>query len=239
MTTFNMNFDFTSSEQRDVLQYLQENNYQLLGYKGAKGPNQVTAGVPTWFVVPFGYIFGKVNIDYTPKYKVYVYNKANIAAYETIRMQVLSGEIPLGKGLIFNPDGSFSAGTTSVPAASIMLINNRPSGTPNITVGLAGLVNLPTGSIYLPFCAFTLTPQASINMTPMETICLFAARTNLQSGNVQAMAAAPGCSFSFSSSIVSYDLEIRDGIYEITNVPGKPMVKGVNSGAALIQLLSS
>lgn len=239
MTTFNMNFDFTSSEQREVLQYLQDNKYQLLGFKGAQGPNQVTAGVPTWFVVPFSYLFGKVDIDYTPKYKVYVFNEATIAAYTTIQMQALSEEIPLGKGLIFNQDGSFSAGTTSVPAASIMLKNNRPSKTPNITVGLAGLVNLPTGSMYLPFCAFTLTPQASINMTPMETICLFAAQTNLQSGNVQAMASAPGCSFSFSSSTISYDLKVLPSTYAITNVPGTTMVKEVKSGETLTKMLSS
>lgn len=185
MTTFSMDFDFTSAEQKKVLTYLQANNYQLLGFKGAKGPNQLAVGVPTWFSVPFGNIFGTVAIDYEPKYKVYVFNKSQIAAYTTIEMQALSSEIALGNGLVFNADGTFTAGTNPVPPGSIALTNNRPAGTPNVTVGLAGLINTPAGQQYLPFCAFTLTPQGSINMTPQETIALFAAQVNLQSGNVQ------------------------------------------------------
>ena len=35
MTTFAINFDFTSADQRDELSYLQENNFSLFGFKGA------------------------------------------------------------------------------------------------------------------------------------------------------------------------------------------------------------
>lgn len=239
MTTFSMDFDFTSAEQKKVLTYLQANNYQLLGFKGAKGPNQLAVGVPTWFSVPFGNIFGTVAIDYEPKYKVYVFNKSQIAAYTTIEMQALSSEIALGNGLVFNADGTFTTGTNPVPPGSIALTNNRPAGTPNVTVGLAGLINTPAGQQYLPFCAFTLTPQGSINMTPQETIALFAAQVNLQSGNVQAVASAPGCSFSFSSSTTSYQLQILDSTYQVLNAPGTTPVTPVGSGANLVTLVNS
>ncbi|MBN2737177.1 MAG: hypothetical protein JXR70_09370 [Spirochaetales bacterium] len=238
-TTYKINFDFTSSEQRLILDYLQQNQYQLLGYKGAKGTGQITAGVPTWFSVPFGNIFGMVDIDYQPKYKVYIFNKAKIAANTTIEMQSLSVEYGLGTSVIFNQDGSFSTGSESVPADSIRLKNNRPADTPDLTVGLAGLVNLPSGNQYLPFCAFTLPPQNSLNMTPQETICLFAARTALQSGNVQGNAAAPGCEFSFSASTIEYFLQILASTYQVTNVPGTPGVKSVASGETLTKLLNS
>jgi hypothetical protein len=237
-TTYSMNFDFTSDAQRTLLEYLQKNEYTLLGYKGASGPNILKVGVPTWFSVPFGNVFGEVEIDYTPKYKVYVFNKAQIAANTTIMMQSLSDEIGLGNALKFQQNGSFvSAG--DAPEGSINLINGRPAGTPDLTVGLAGLVNLPTGVQYLPFCAFTLTPQGSITMTPQETIALFAARIDLASGNVQASAAAPGSTFSFSGSNSNYQLQVAPSTYTITNVPGTTPVKPVSSGEALVPLLVS
>jgi hypothetical protein len=233
MTTFSMDFDFTTAQNKGILKYLQNNKYQLLGFKGASGPNQLSVGVPTWFSMPFGNIFGKVSIDYTPKYKVYVFNRAQIAAYTTIEMEAISEEIELGHGLVFTPDGEFTSGTEAANKNSIALKNNRPAGTSNLTVGLAGLVNLPTGQKYLPFCAFTLTPQGSINMTPLETICLMAAQVNLNSGNVQAVASAPGCSFSFSDSAITYRLQVKDSTYEITNVQGEKPVNRVSSGTAL------
>ena len=52
-TIFSIDFDFGSADQRTILDYLQKNNYKLFGYKGASGPNQVSAGLPTWFAEPF------------------------------------------------------------------------------------------------------------------------------------------------------------------------------------------
>jgi hypothetical protein len=205
MTTFSMNFDFSTAEQRGVLRELQDQNFTLLAYRGAFGPSQIDVGVPTWFAVPFGNIFGETTIDYTPKFKVYVFSQANIAANTTIKTQVLSGETELGSGMTFMPEGDFVASDVSTPKDSIGLKNNRPAGTPQITVGLAGLVNLPTGAQYLPFCAFSLAPQNSIVMTPRESILLVAARQNLESGNVQANVAAPGATFAFSQRTIRPD----------------------------------
>ena len=231
-TVYSMKFDFTSASQKEILQYLQENKYMLLAYKGAKGPSQVSVGLPTWFSVPFGNIFGKVDIDYTPQYKVYVFNQATIAANTTIQMQVLSDEVSLGTSLNFLQDGSFTTAGSS-PAGTITLSNDRPQGTPNVTVGLAGLVNLPSGSQYLPFCAFTLTPKGSIAMSPVEKVAMMAAQVNLQSGNVQANASAPGCSFSFSSKNIAYELTVLPSTYAITNQPGTSPVTPLSSGQAL------
>lgn len=231
-TVYSIDFNFTSAPQQAVLQYLQNNNYQLLAYKGATGPNQVTAGLPTWFAVPFGNIFGAVEIDYTPQYKIYVFNQATIAANTTIQMQSLSSEVGLGTALNFQPTGAFTSAGSSKPG-TITLNNQRPAGTPNITVGLAGLVNLPSGTQYLPFCAFTLTPMGSITMAPTENVAMMAAQVNLQSGNVQANASAPGCSFTFDSSKITYNLMVTPSTYAITNQPGTIPVENMLSGQAL------
>lgn len=234
MTTFTMEFDFNSADQKAVLTSLQAQGYSLLAYKGAVGPNQLTAGVPTWFSVPFGTMFGLVDINYTPLYKLYVTTQGNIAANTTIVMQSISSALPLGSAQTFNSDGSFvSGGVQNVPVDSLGLFNNRPAGTPPLTVGLAGLVNTPSGSQYLPFCAFTLNPQGSIMMKPLETILLVAAQQNLQSGNVQANVSAPGCTFAFSASTIEYDLQVMASTYAITNIPGTPSVLPVSSGSTI------
>ncbi|WP_315755800.1 MULTISPECIES: hypothetical protein [unclassified Bradyrhizobium] len=238
--TFSVGFDFQSAEQREVLKYLQENNYTLVGFKGAQGPQQVTVGVPTWFSVPFLSMFGDVTIDYRPLYKVYIYNSADIAVQTIIKMQALSTAIELGQSLTFNADGSFtSGGVGSVPANTIGVFNSRPANTSPVTVGLAGLVDTPSGgSQYLPFCAFTLTPQASILMTPIEQVLLFAAQTNLTSGNVQANAAAPGCRFAFTPAVQRYDLMVTPSTYQVNNRPGTPPVQEVQSGS-LVALVNN
>lgn len=234
-TVYHMRFDFSSADQRAVLEKLQANHYQLIAYKGAQGPNQVSSGLPTWFSVPFGNIFGEVDISYAPKYKVYVFNQAVIAAYTTIEMQSLSDEVSLGTALNFTQAGAFTSAGSSGPG-SITLTNQRPAGTPNITVGLAGLVNIPTGPQYLPFCAFTLTPLGSITMTPIEQVAIMAAQVNLQSGNVQANAAAPGATLTFSPSAINFDLMVEDSTFQITNVPGTTPVQPLSSGQSLSYL---
>jgi hypothetical protein len=238
--TFSIGFDFQSADQRDILKYLQANNYTLVGFKGAQGPQQVTVGVPTWFSVPFLSMFGDVTINYRPLYKVYVYNSADIAVQTIIKMQALSTAIELGQSLSFNSDGAFtSGGVGNVPANTIGLFNNRPANTAAVTVGLAGLVDTPSGgSQYLPFCAFTLTPQASILMTPIEQVLLFAAQTNLTSGNVQANAAAPGCRFAFTNAVQRYDLMVTPSTYQVNNRPGTPPVQEIQSGS-LVSLVNN
>ncbi len=231
-TVYHMRFDFNSAEQRAVLSELQKNGYTLIAYKGAKGPNQVSAGLPTWFAIPFGNIFGEVDIQYAPKYKVYVFNQAEIAANTTIQMQSLSGEVSLGTGLNFTQDGAFTDAGSSDPG-TITLHNLRPAGTPAVTVGLAGLVSTPAGAQFLPFCAFTMPPMGSIRMEPIEQVAIMAARVNLQSGNVQANAAAPGATLVFSSATVNYDLMVQPSTYQITNQPGTTPVTPLSSGQSL------
>lgn len=233
-TTYKILFDFTSDSQRQLLQYLQANKYQLLAYKGATGPQQVTAGLPTWFAQPFGSVFGSVEIDYTPQYKVYVYNSATIGANTTIQMQAISGLVGLGTALTINADGSFTPSTVSAPIDGIVLQNNMPSGNPNVTVGLAAYIN----GQYLPFCAFTSTPQGSVAMTPHESVCLFAAQLSLQSGSVTAAAAAPGVTFSFSAAAPVYNLAIAPSTYAVVG-SGSSIVTTVSSGTSLAQLLNS
>lgn len=233
-TIFKIDFDFTSASQKAILGELQTAGYQLMGYKGASGPSQVTAGLPTWFVEPYGEMFGKVEIDYEPLYKVYVYNEATIGTNTTIQMESLSTEIGLGTAVTFNADGTFST-TNNAPAGIITLFNNRPANTSNVTVGLAAKVN---GS-YAPFCAFTCTPQGSVSMEPNEKVVLFAAKTDLVSGSVVGNAASPGCTFDFNASDIVYDLEMIAHTYGITSAPLANPVTEISSGASLSKLLNT
>lgn len=241
MTTYTIEFNFENSEQQAVLAALQAQGYNLLAYKGAVGPNQLTTGVPTWFSVPYGDQFGIVDIYYKPKYKLYVSTQADIAANTTILMKSLSRPLELGIAQTFNSDGTFvSGGVSNVPADSLGLFNNRPAGTPALTVGLAGLVTTPSGGEqYLPFCAFTLNPQGSIMMKPLETILLVAAQQSLESGNVQASVSAPGCTFSFSASVGKYDMQVLPSTFAITNLKGKPSVSPVSSGSTIGTIVNS
>jgi hypothetical protein len=232
-TIFTMNFDFTSAGQKDILKYLQNNNYQLFGYKGASGPNQISSGLPTWFAVPYLEIFGSMEIDYEPLYKVYVFNKAVIGANTTIKMEALSIELPLGSAVQFNSDGTFTIIGDAKPG-TISIFNNRPAGTTNVTVGLAAKVN----STYAPFCAFTSTPQGTVSMEPNEKVVLFAAQTNLVSGSVVGNATSPGCTFMFNASSIDYELEMIPSTYGITSAPGGLPVTQISSGASLAQLLN-
>ena len=238
MTTFKIDFDFTSADQKAILEELQAQGYTLLGYKGATGPNQVTSGVPTWFALPFAALFGQVEIDYTPEYKVYVSEQTTIDQNTTIQMAASSSPTALGNALTFNPDGSFTAGgVQNVTPASLGLFNNSAD---KVTVGLAGLVNLPGGGqAYQPFCAFTLNASGSIVMTPLDNILLVASQRDLQSGNVQATVSAPGCSFTFTNSTIEYDLQMVDNTFAITNQQNKAPVIPVSSGSTISTIVNS
>ena len=239
MTTYKMNFDFTDNTERQVLIELQEQGFVLLGYKGARGPSQIPVGAPTWLTVPFGNIFSVADIQYTPRYRLYATNQSNIAVGTVIEMRSQSNELNLGGAMTFNPDGTFvSGGVGSVPSDSIGLYNSRPAGTPPLTVGLASEVATPSGRSFLPFCAFTLNPQNSIIMTPLENILLVAARMNLSSGNVQASVAAPGCNFSFNNQVTSYDLLVQPSSFALTNRSGTAPVSSVPSGSVISQIVN-
>jgi len=194
--------------------------------------------VPTWFAVPFTNLFGTVDINYTPTYKVYVSEQTTIDQNTVINMAASSSPTQLGNALTFSQDGSFVAGgVNGVPAASIGLFN---SSAEPLTVGLAGLINLPGGgTAYHPFCAFTLNSQNSIIMTPLDTILLVASESDLQSGNVQATVSAPGCTFSFTSSAIEYDLQMVDNTFAITNQPGTTPVDPVASGTAIATIVNA
>lgn len=230
---FSINFDFTSGEQNKILQHLQTNVYKLMGYKGATGSHQITSGVPAWFAIDYSSMFGLVDIDYKPEYKVYVFNKSVIAANTTIQMQALSQEIPLGTAVSFHPDGSFSIRGTA-PEGVIIVRNERALDTPDLTVGLAARVN----GQFLPFCAFTSMAQRQVSIEPNENIVLFAAQTSMREGYVTSNTIAQGCECMFSDKNTKYDLQMIRGTYGITNAPGGTLVDKISSGQSLIQLFN-
>lgn len=234
-TVYNMNFNWGTAAQIAILAQLQKGGYKLMAYKGASGPQLVTAGLPTWFAQPFSTMFGVTNIDYIPKYKVYLYSKATIGADTTIQMDALSNEVGLGSIVTFDQTGQFSV-TSGAPAGTITAHNNQSAGSNNLTVGLAAKVN----GEFLPFCAFTSLPQNSVNMQPNEKVVLFAAQTGLVSGSVSAASTAPGCTFEFNAASISYALEMIASTLGITTRPPHfPSVTETTSGANLAQLLNN
>jgi len=232
-TLFTINFDFTSNDQQEILRDLQANNYKLVGYKGASGPNQVSSGVPTWFSIYYYEMFGREDIYCEPKYKVYVYNKGVIDINTTIQMHAISDEIPLGTAVTFHQDGSFSA-TPGAPAEAITVKNERGVNTSDITIGLAAEVE----GRFQPFCAFTCAPQGEVIMEPNENIVLFAAQTGATPGSVTKCTTGSGCNFAFSAQNVKYELEMIHRNYGIRNVPGKVPVKSIPRGTSLAELIN-
>ena len=232
-TIFQINFDFTSSRQRAILEFLQEHGYQLLGFKGARGPGQVTAGIPTWFSKPFSEQFGEVSIEYKPLYKVYAYRSTPIGPNTIIKMESASAEVPLGTHVVFNQNGTFNAEPGGAPDGIITVSHNRPETSSVVTLGLAAEVE----GQYRPFCAFMSTPQSTISMEPNEKVCLFAARLNLQSGSVVGNAATPGALFEFNASRLVFNLEMIRGSYGIQSSDSDDAVREVASGKNLLKLL--
>ena len=233
-TIYKIDFDFKSQKQDAILKDLQAGNYKLFGFKGATGPNQITAGLPTWFAKSYMEMFGEVEIDYEPLYKVYVFNQATIGLNMTIHMEALSAEVPLGTALTYNNDGSFSISSNARPG-TISLSNARSAGTSNITVGLAAKVN----GQYAPFCAFTSTPQGVVVMEPNDKIALFASQYNLVSGSVIGNTLNSGCTFEFNHSSIKYDLEMMPVHYGITNTPEGLFVTEISTGTSLIHILNT
>lgn len=239
MTTYRIDFNFENADQNKILGELQKKGYKLIGFKGADGPSLIGAGVPAWFAIPFGHVFGKDKIEYTPKYKVYIYFQSNIAAHTDIEMSALSGETELGKSLTFTSTGRFvPGGVDGVPDDSIGIRNQHAD---DVTVGLAGEITTHSGTVYAPFCAFDLPSGSTVVMKPLEQVLLVAARTDLQSGSVHANLSAPGCMFAFDDMNEDYPLKIEDGdgsTYALVS-DGGPMVTRVDSGAAVAKVINA
>lgn len=231
---FTIGFDFSGPDQMRNLRYLQQNGYRLCIYKGASGRGQFTDGLPTWFTIPLVELSGIVEIDYMPKYKVYIFNQPAIAVNTVISMHALSEEVSLGTSLTYGGNGSFRLSSRSARPDSIQIENENLNNNV-ITIGLAALIN----GKYAPFCAFTLSSRASISITPNEKICIFATHSTLPRGLVVARASAPGCTFSFSASASNYKLLVTDGSYGLTNVNGTPQVTPSNPEELLNYLLNS
>lgn len=204
MTEYRTIFDFDLTQQDEILKELQTYGYQLIGYKGATGTNQITSGLPTWFSESFIEMVGQIEIDHEPVYKVYAYEESDLEQYRQIEMDFLSEECALGSKISLNKDGSFSILNDSAPKGCIQLIDNRPTGCKRIIVGLASKII----GRYAPFCAFYSSSQEIINMEPNDRICLFTSQTNISAGTVIKNLLGMGCSFEFSSSEKFYNLEM-------------------------------
>lgn len=192
-TEYDAIFDFGYPSQFEILEELQINGYKLLGYKGATGTNQIKCGLPTWFSESFIEMFGRVEIDHRPLYKIYVFEENNLDEYSVIEMQFQSDICPLGSIIQLNPDYSFSLINKNGDIDSISLIDNRPIGSKNITVGLASTI---IGK-FSPFCAFKSTAQSEVKMKPNNKICLFAAQTDITRNQVVKNQTGMGCTFEF------------------------------------------
>jgi len=233
-TIYKAAFDFGSLEQYQILQELQFNGYKLMGYKGASGPNQITCGLPTWFSESFTKMYGQIEIDCEPLYRVYVFEETDVRTYTTIEMQILSDEYPLGTALVLNSDGSFSVQEGSAPKGTITVLNDRPTGSKNITIGLASKIL----DQYAPFCAFNSIAQDTVCMRPNDKICLFIAQTNIAEGSMVKNLTGLGCTFEFNSSDVQYNLKMTRMPWGITHTDPEKSVNTKYPNQSLNQFLN-
>jgi len=204
MTAYRAIFNFNSMYQREVLKELKTNGYQLIGYKGATGTNQITTGLPTWFSESFNRMGDLIEIEHEPTYKVYVYEQSELKQYKQIEVDFLSEECALGSVISLNNDGSFTVLNNLAPKGSIQVIDNRDKDGKRIIVGLASKIM----GKYTPFCAFYSSAQESINIEPNNKICLFTCQTFIGTGTVIQNLMGMGCSFEFCSTETSYNLEM-------------------------------
>lgn len=203
-TEYNAIFNFEYPPQLEILEELQINGYKLLAYKGATGSNQIKSGLPTWSSESFIEMFGRIEIDHQPLYKVYVYEENDLDEYSLIEMQFQSDICPLGTIIQLNPDYSFSLISENGNKDSIKLIDNRPYDSKKITVGLASMI---IGK-FSPFCAFELCAQGEVIMKPNNKICLFTAQTDICRNQIVQNLTGMGCTFEFDEMHKQFNLKM-------------------------------
>jgi len=202
-TIYRAIFNFGLPKQNKILKEMYTHGYHLIGYKGATGTNQISEGLPTWFSRSFMELLNTNEIIHEPVYKVYVYEENDMNQYVQIKMDYLSEECDLGSSVSFNSQGEFSIQKDSAPEGCIQLIDNRPSGSKRIIVGLASKIM----DQFSPFCAFSSSKEI-ITMEPNNKICLYTAQTSLIEGTIIRNLLGMGSSFEFDSNNNQYELEL-------------------------------
>ena len=214
-------FDFGYPAQYEILGELQANGYKLMGYKGATGTNQIKCGLPTWFSESFVEMFGLIEIDHRPLYKVYVYEESQLDEFSEVEMDFQSDVYPLGTTLQLNTDFSFSVIDEKSPAGTITLIDNRHHESKTIIVGLASLII----GRFSPFCAFKSIAQNKVSMKPNNKICLFTAQTDIKSKQIIQNLTGMGCTFEFNDSQKQIALKVTRMPWGITEANSKMSLK--------------
>ena len=220
-TEYKAVFDFGFPAQYEILGELQENGYKLMGYKGATGTNQVKCGLPTWFSESFIEMYGLIEIDHRPLYRVYVHEESQVDEYSEVEMHFQSDVYPLGTTLQLNADHSFSVIDEKSPTETITLVDNRHHESKNIIVGLASFII----GRFSPFCAFISIAQEKVNMKPNNKICLFTAQTDIKPRQIIQNLTGMGCTFEFNDSQKQIALKVTQMPWGITKANSKMSLK--------------
>jgi len=180
----------------ETVTQLQENGYQLYGFKGFDGPPN---GVPVvWFSTN---VFSEnTTISWTEQYAAYTSLQTNLAPGTQV-VASSSSEITLGQ---LDTIGIGGVGTVSNDgsAGEIAVLNKT---TTQFTCGLS-VMNLTTGSAN-PICALPLFGLALDNFAPIELVYFMFATDAVNTGVVIEQAFAPGIQVDMSGGITSAALE--------------------------------
>jgi hypothetical protein len=165
----------------DTVTKLQQNQYQLYGFKGVDGPPN---GVPlVWFAT--NVYSTDTAVNWTEQYSGYTSLQSNVAPGTQITAS-FSADMGLGQLMTVNI-GGVGAVTNNGEAGQIEIIN---ATTTPYTCGI-GEVNQITG-VASPMCAFPLFGLGLDAFTPIELVYFMFATNVFNTGTVIEQSFAPG-----------------------------------------------
>jgi hypothetical protein len=102
-----ISFDFSTSEQKILFQWLSDHDYKLYLYKASN----VVAGVglvPIWYSIPFTELAaGKIVISHVPTYRAYMAYTVASDVGDEIKVFTISDDVLLGTQLTLDKYGEF------------------------------------------------------------------------------------------------------------------------------------
>ncbi|SSC08837.1 hypothetical protein [bacterium endosymbiont of Bathymodiolus sp. 5 South] len=232
-----ISFDFSTSEQKILFQWLSDHDYKLYLYKASN----VVAGVglvPIWYSIPFTELAaGKIVISHVPTYRAYMAYTVASDVGDEIKVFTISDDVLLGTQLTLDKYGEFYE-TGKAPSGQIEIISHE---TKLVQVGLSSIVSEPSekSKPFSPFCAVTLPPQNSVMLEPRENILIFAGQDGFNTGSIQLETTAPGVIFPYSSEDYVYPLEMIPITYGIKSSVEDGNVKATSSEANIATLLGN
>jgi hypothetical protein len=169
-------------------QYYRENNWCLYAFKFCDG-HGAPGYVPTWFSLKPKDWSSNIDIIYQPTYSVFYHKFIQINDNTIIRTGTQTEAIPLGTKVKLNTNNRLEITERGQGAGPIQVTNKSEAG--NVLLGLTGPSEAHVDD-NAPFAVFTVAPQNTLTMEPIEKVLIFLAARDIQQGCVRSSTFAPG-----------------------------------------------